>query len=40
MIRLFDALIAVAVRFLILAAAAVVISEVIKNLPIILAAGL
>jgi len=40
MIRLFDALIAVAVRCLVVAAAAVIISEVIENLPIILASGL
>ena len=40
MIRLFDALIAVALRLLVVAAAAVVISEVIENLPIILASGL
>lgn len=40
MIRLTNALIAVSIRFLVLAVLFVIISEVIENLPIILASGL
>ena len=40
MIRLTNALIAVSIRFLALAVLFVIVSEVIENLPIILASGL
>lgn len=40
MIRLFDALIAVAVRFLAVAVVIFIVGQIVENLPIILAAGL